>query len=102
MPGQEPRDWLIRAVDPGRSWTQEMFLPGASFMVSMHFEELAEGRTQITQRLWLDGDGADAFVHDIRLFETTTPDGLKRIATIIGKAQTKTSGSERSQPRRDL
>jgi hypothetical protein len=33
MPGQEPRHWLIRTVDPGRSWTQEMSLPGASLLV---------------------------------------------------------------------
>lgn len=51
MPGQEPRQWLICAVDPGRSWTQEMSLPGAAFMGSMQFEEVAKGRTRITQRL---------------------------------------------------
>jgi hypothetical protein len=87
MPGQEPRRWLIRTVDPGRSWTQEMSLPGASFMVSMQFEELVNGRTRITQRLWLEGDGAGAFLDAVRLFETTTPDGLKRIAAVIEKAQ---------------
>jgi hypothetical protein len=89
MPGQEPRHWLVRAVDPGRSWTQEILLPGASFMVSMQFEEVVKGRTRITQRLWLEGERAETFLDDVRLFETTTPDGLQRIAAAIEKAQSK-------------
>jgi hypothetical protein len=64
-----------------------MSLPGASFLVSMHFEEVPEGRTRITQRLWLEGEGAAAYLDGVRIFETTTPDGLKRIATVIEKAQ---------------
>jgi hypothetical protein len=86
MPGQDPLEWLIRAVDPGRSWTQEVPLPGASLMVSMQFEAVAKGGTRITQRLWLEGEGAEALVDGVRLFETTTPDGLKRIAAVIEKA----------------
>jgi hypothetical protein len=87
IPGQEERRWAIRAVDPGRSWTQEIPLPGATFMVSMQFEEMPHGRTRITQRLWLEGQGAEALVDAVRAFETTTPDGLKRIAAAIEKAQ---------------
>jgi hypothetical protein len=71
-----------------------MSLPGASFMVSMQFEEVANGRTRITQRLWLAGEGAEGFLDGVRLFETTTPDGLKRIAAIIEKAQRNVSDSE--------
>jgi len=93
MPGENPRHWLIRAVDPGRSWTQEMSLPGASFMVSMRFEEVGKGRTRITQRLWMEGGCSDALLDGVRLFETTTPDGLKRIAAIIEKAQSEAQGS---------
>jgi hypothetical protein len=93
MPGQEPRQWLIRAVDIGRSWTQEMSLPGASFMVTMQFEEVGNGRTRITQRLWLEGDGAELFLDGVRLFETTTPEGLRRIAATIEKAQSKANVS---------
>ena len=86
MPGQEPRHWFIQAVDPGRSWTQELSLPGASFMVSMHFEEAAKGRSRITQRLWLEGECAETLLDDVRIFESTTPAGLKRIAAIIENA----------------
>jgi len=93
MPGQEARRWFIRAVDPGRSWIQEMPLPGASFMVSMLFEEVAQGRTRITQRLWLQGEGDEALLDAVRLFESTTPDGLKRIATIIEVAQSEAGDS---------
>ena len=89
MPGQEPRDWLIRAVNPGQSWTQEISLPGASFMVSMRFEEMVKGRTRITQRLWLEGENAKAYLDGIRGFETTTPDGLTRIGAVIEKAQSR-------------
>jgi hypothetical protein len=94
MPGQEPRSWWIRTVDPGQSWTQEMALPGASLMIAMQFELVAEGRTRITQRLWLEGDGAMAFLDSVRIFEATTPDGLKRIAAAIEEAQSGRHGSK--------
>jgi hypothetical protein len=72
-----------------------MSLPGASFMVSMQFEEMVKGRTRITQRLWLAaGEGAEAFLDGVRLFETTTPDGLRRIGAVIEKAQSKARDSE--------
>jgi Polyketide cyclase / dehydrase and lipid transport len=87
MPGQETRHWTIRAVEPGRSWTQAISLPGASFVIGMQFEEVSKDRTRITQRLWLEGEGAQAFLDAVRVFETTTPDGLKRIAAVIEKAQ---------------
>ena len=87
--GQEPRHWFIQAVDPGRSWTQEMPLPEASFIVRMQFEGLVTGGTRITQRLWLEGERAESFLDGVRIFETTTPDGLKRIAAIIEEAQTR-------------
>jgi hypothetical protein len=96
MPGQEPRRWLIRAVDRGYSWSQEMPMPGATFLVSMHFEESAVDRTRITQRLWLEGEGAAAFLDHVRIFETTTADGLKRIAAAIEKAYGEAIDSERS------
>jgi hypothetical protein len=71
-----------------------MSLPGALFMVGMQFEEVTKGRTRITQRLWLEGEGAEAFLDGVRLFETTTPNGLKRIAAAIERAQGKASDSE--------
>jgi hypothetical protein len=94
MPGQEPMQWLIREVRPGRSWLQEMELPGALFVIQMHFDEIGEGRTRITQRLSLEGAGADKLLEGIRIFETTTPDGLKRIAAVIEEAQQRIGDSE--------
>jgi hypothetical protein len=64
-----------------------MPLSGASLLVSMRFEEVTEGRTRITQRLWLEGEGAEAFRDGMRMFETTTLDGLNRIAAVIAQAQ---------------
>ena len=80
----------------GRSWIQEMSLPGASLLVSMQFEELVDSQTRITQRLWLEGEEAGAFRDAVRLFETTTPHSLRRIAAVIEKAR-KASDS-RPQP----
>ena len=102
VPGQEPQHWWITAVEPGRSWTQELTLPGASLMVSMRFEEVARRRTLIKQRLWLEGEGTERFIDDVRIFETTTPDGLKRIAAVIERAARKSSDSERSSATRNL
>jgi polyketide cyclase/dehydrase/lipid transport protein len=89
MPGQEPRHWMIVELDPGRSCTTEMPLPGASFSCRMQFEEDGAG-TRITQKLWLQGENAQAYLEGIRLFETTTPDGLKRIAAVLAAAQSAT------------
>ena len=86
MPGQPPLEWMIREAHPGRYWIQEASLPGASLFISMQFEAL-DRRTSITQRLWLDGERAGDFVDAVRMFETTTPDGLKRIASLIERAQ---------------
>ena len=86
MTGQETREWMICAVDPGRSWIQEIPLPGASFMVGMLFQAAPDLRTRITQRLWLEGDLANTYVDAVRMFETTTPAGLKRIAAAIEAA----------------
>jgi len=94
MPGQEPMPWLIREVDPGRSWRQEMELPDALFVIQMQFEDVGGGRTRITQRLWLEGAGAHKLLDGIRIFETTTPDGLKRIASVIEAAKRKAGDSE--------
>jgi hypothetical protein len=71
-----------------------MSLPRASFMVTMLFEAVAKGRTRISQRLWLEGDGAEAFLDGVRVFETTTPDGLRRIAAAIENAHRNVSPSE--------
>ena len=58
-------------------------------MVTMQLDEMGKGRTRITQSLWLERDGAALFLDGVRLFETTTPEGLKRIAATIEKAQSK-------------
>jgi hypothetical protein len=89
MPGQEPRAWLICEVEPNRFYSQNIPLDNASLMVSMRFEELPEGRTRITQGLWLEGDGAQELIGSVRAFEATTADGLKRIAEIIERSQTR-------------
>jgi len=63
-------------------------------MVSMQFEEGIKGRSRITQRLWLEGEGSEAFLDGVRVFESTTPDGLKRIASVIEKAYSKAGTSQ--------
>ena len=91
MPGQEARHWLIVELDPGRFWSSQMALPGASFFSRMRFEG-AGTRTRITQQLWLQGENAEAYLEGVRLFETTTPEGLKRIAVVIAAAERAAEG----------
>jgi hypothetical protein len=61
----------------------------------MEFDAV-ERRTRIRQRLWLDGERAGDFVEAVRIFESTTPDGLKRIAALIETAQREPDGAHGS------
>jgi hypothetical protein len=48
-------------------------------------------RTRITQRIVLSGDNAAAYAEQVRLgFGSTLPDGMKRIAAALVKAESRT------------
>lgn len=85
-PGQEPRSWAITQLEPQRSATIEMQLDGAIFANRIVFESLSEHRTRFAQRMTLDGPRVAELADGIRVFETTAPAGLARLASGIEEA----------------
>jgi hypothetical protein len=91
LPDQNLRS-VIRGVQPEREATIEMQLPDAVFSFHWRFEKLAENRTRMTQRLALSGPNAESLVPHARVMETSVPQGMRRIAAAIERAQLATSG----------
>ena len=86
MPGQPPRDWVIRGVDPGKAYTIETLLERARLLFQWRFEELSDGRTRMTQRIGVYGEHAAAYVDDIRAgFEPNLEPGMRRIAESMAR-----------------
>lgn len=85
LPGQTLHS-VIRDVQPEREATIEMQLPDALLSFHWTFEKLADDRTRITQQLALSGPNADLFVAQVRIMETSVPEGMKKIATAINQA----------------
>ena len=96
MPGQPPAAWVIRALDPGKSYTIEggSFLDRAVMLFHWRFDALPGGRTRLTQRMELRGDNAVTYIDEIRAgFEPNLAPGMRRVAENIVRAST---GSGRS------
>lgn len=89
MPGQPARDWVIRDVDPGRSYTIETaFLEGTVLLFQWRFEESSDRGTRLTQRIEVSGDNAAASIDGIRAaFEPNLEPGMQRIAESMARAQ---------------
>ncbi|WP_299530804.1 hypothetical protein [Ulvibacterium sp.] len=85
-PGQHPYTWTITQLEPERSATIEMPLDGAVFCNIIMMESMGPNRTQITQRLSLAGENAPDFAKGMRTFETSAPQGLKKLAKAIESA----------------
>ena len=79
---------VIREVDPGREATIEMELPGAVLSFHWRFADLANGQTQITQRLVLKGPDAKSFVAQASIFERSVPQGMEKLLASIERART--------------
>lgn len=86
-PGQEPRHWSIADMEPEASATIEMSFDGATFLNHMVFETLDGNRTRITQRMSLLGDVPSDMLQGIKTFESTAPEGLARMASVIELAE---------------
>ncbi len=93
VPGQEPLDWIIREVSPPRSARIDMELPGATASFEWQFEPLDRARTRLTQRVVLQGTGADAFVAKAKSFATTIPEGMSKLALAMAEAAPKHKSS---------
>jgi hypothetical protein len=88
FPGQEPIHWQIRDVRPGASFIIEMLLDQAVLSFEWLFDAVSTHRTRITQRIVLSGDNAAAYAEQVRVgFGSTLPDGMKRIAAALVKAE---------------
>ncbi len=87
MPGQDPQKWKIVQIDPGHSATIEMAVAGALFHNKMIFKSISPNQTQILQRMSLTGAKAKDLAEGMRVFETSAPQGLAKLAEAIELAR---------------
>lgn len=87
MPGQEPQRWKIAQIDPGHSATIEMAVAGALFHNEMILESISPDQTRIVQRMSLTGEKAPALAEGMKVFETSAPQGLAKLAKAIELAK---------------
>lgn len=87
MPGQDARRRRIRDVRPGQSYILETELNGATLSFEWRFDPMSEGRTRLTQRIVLEGNGAAAHAEGVRAgFGSNLARGMERIAAAITTA----------------
>src|SRR5215469_615784 len=84
---------VIRDLQPEREATIEMQLADAILSFHWKFEKLTEDRTRITQRLVLSGANAKYFVAQATAMEASVPDGMKKVAAAIERAQRLVKGT---------
>jgi hypothetical protein len=91
FPGQDPICWQIREVRPGTSFIIEILLDRAVLSFEWLFDAVSTRRTRITQRIVLSGDNAAAYADQVRVgFGSTLPEGMKRIAAALVRAESAT------------
>jgi hypothetical protein len=78
---------VIRDLQPEREATIEMQLPDAILSFHWKFEKLTEDRTRLTQGLVLSGANAKSFVAQATAMEARVPDGMRKVAAAIERAQ---------------
>ena len=86
LSGQAPRHWEISQLDPEYSATIKMQLAGAEFYNAMSFESASPNQTLIIQHLSLRGPKASEFTEGMKMFESTAPQGLVKLAKVIEEA----------------
>ena len=93
FPGQEPLRWQIREVRPGTVFIIDMPLDRAVLSFEWWFDAVSNRRTRITQRIVLSGDNATAYANQVQAsFGSTLPDGMKRIANAMARAERSAEG----------
>jgi hypothetical protein len=98
-PGQEPRHWQLRDVNPIEGYTVEFPLERASLSSVWSFEALPAGGTRLTQRMVLRGENAGAFVADVQLaFTPNIAPGMARIAAAMERAAANANGAREATP----
>jgi polyketide cyclase/dehydrase/lipid transport protein len=89
MPGQPPRRWQLRDVQPIESYTIEFSLDRAVLSFVWRFRGLPDGRTRLTQRIVLEGENASAYLTDVQqAFTSSLAAGMNKIAATMNQAYT--------------
>jgi hypothetical protein len=88
LPGQPPFNWLISQVGPGACARIEGSLDRATMSIIWRFEALDGGRTKLTQRIELSGENAASYGDVGEMFRVNLPDGMKKIAAAMARAET--------------
>jgi Polyketide cyclase / dehydrase and lipid transport len=89
MPGQPPRHWQLRDVQPIESYTIEFSLERAILSFVWRFRGLPDGRTLLTQQITLEGENASAYLADVQqAFTSNLAAGMNKIAMTIDQAYT--------------
>ena len=85
LPGQPRIGWIIRTVDPGRSYTIDASggLENAWLLFHWEFDAVSAQQTRLTQRVELSGENGGMYVNDVRAFETNLESGMRRIAAMM-------------------
>ena len=88
MPGQEPRHWRLREVNPMKSYVLEAPLERAVMSFEWRFDGLADGGTRLTQHIVLKGENAAAYVAQFQAaFASSLAAGMTRIAEALERAE---------------
>ena len=95
LPGREPLRWQIRDVRHGAAFIIDVPLDGAVMSFEWLFDAVSNHQTRITQRIVLSGDNAAAYVNQVQAgFGSNLPDGMKRIADTMARAERSTDGGD--------
>ena len=87
--GQPPASWLIRDLDPGKSYTIEggCFSRSRMDALPLAIRRATQRRTKLTQRIELRGENAATYIDDIRAgFEPNLEPGMRKIAENMTRA----------------
>ena len=83
MPGQDALQWKIVQLDLEHSATIDMPLHKAILKNKIIFAAVSENQTSITQVLSLEGVNAYEYAEGMKMFETSAPQGLAKLAEAI-------------------
>ena len=86
MRGQEPTRWRLVEVKPPERAIYEMELTEAVVHFTWTYEELADGRTRLSQHITLGGPGAESYVPIMEQnFAPNVGKGMGKLAEEIAK-----------------
>ena len=86
MRGQEPTHWRLAEVKPPERAIYEMELTEAVVHFTWKYEELADGRTRLSQHITLEGPGAESYVPIMaQHFAPNVGKGMEKLAEEIAR-----------------